>query len=51
MSSARAFFAKGPERDFHAEMSPELIARFDAAAAARLEPACCAWLETGVVEE
>ncbi len=28
-------------------MTPAMIARFEAAAAARLSPECCHWLETG----
>ena len=47
MTTAKAFFDKGPDRDFRTEISPELIAKFDAAALAELGPECAQWLESG----
>ncbi|UVO12148.1 sulfotransferase domain-containing protein [Mycobacterium sp. SVM_VP21] len=47
MSSAKAFFHKGPKRDFRTELTSEQIERFDRKALERLGPACSRWLETG----
>lgn len=48
MSSAKAFFPKGPKRDFRTELSPEQIEHFDRMALEKLGPECSRWLETGV---
>jgi aryl sulfotransferase len=47
MTDPKAFFHKGPARDFRSELTPAQIDRFDRMAAAKLAPACAAWLETG----
>lgn len=47
MSSAKAFFHKGPKRDFRTELTPEQIERFDRKALERLGPECSRWLESG----
>ncbi|WP_246216874.1 sulfotransferase domain-containing protein [Mycobacterium botniense] len=47
MSDAKAFFHKGPQRDYRAELSPAQIDRFDRAAVAKLGARCAHWLETG----
>lgn len=47
MSSAKAFFHKGPKRDFRTELTPEQIQRFDHVALEKLGPECAQWLETG----
>lgn len=47
MSSAKAFFHKGPKRDFRTELTAEQIERFDRAAVKKLGTDCAQWLETG----
>lgn len=47
MSSAKAFFHKGPKRDFRTELTTEQIERFDRKAAEKLGAECAAWLENG----
>jgi aryl sulfotransferase len=47
MSSAKAFFHKGPKRDFRTELTPEQIARFDRIALNKLGAECAQWLEAG----
>lgn len=47
MSSAKAFFDKGPKRDYRAELTPEQIERFDHVAQEKLGAECAHWLETG----
>jgi aryl sulfotransferase len=47
MSSAKAFFHKGPKRDYRDELTAAQIARFDQVALARLGMQCGSWLETG----
>lgn len=47
MSSAKAFFHKGPKRDFRTELTPEQIERFDRVATEKLGGECAHWLETG----
>lgn len=47
MSSAKAFFHKGPERDYHTELTPTQIERFDRVALEKLGTECAHWLETG----
>lgn len=47
MSSAKAFFDKGPKRDFRTELKPEQIERFDRKALHRLGEQCASWLEGG----
>lgn len=47
MSSAKAFFDKGPKRDFRAELTAEQIERFDYVAMAKLGRECARWLESG----
>jgi aryl sulfotransferase len=47
MSSAKAFFHKGPKRDFRTELSDEQIERFDRKALDKLGAECAQWLEIG----
>lgn len=47
MSSAKAFFHKGPKRDFRSELTPTQMARFDRVALDKLGDECAYWLETG----
>ncbi len=47
MSSAKAFFHKGPKRDHRTELTPEQIERFDRIALEKLGSECAHWLETG----
>jgi aryl sulfotransferase len=47
MGDPKAFFHKGPERDFRAVLTPEQIDRFDRAVLDALGLACARWLETG----
>jgi aryl sulfotransferase len=47
MTDPKAFFHRGPARDFRSELTPAQIDRFDRMAAAKLPPECAAWLETG----
>ncbi len=47
MSSAKAFFHKGPKRDFRSELTPEQMERFDRVALDKLGAPCAHWLETG----
>jgi aryl sulfotransferase len=47
MSSAQAFFHKGPRRDFRTELTDDLIERFDRLAVRKLGIDCARWLETG----
>lgn len=47
MDDARAFFHKGPARDFRTELTPAQIERFDRMALEKLGPDCARWLETG----
>lgn len=47
MTSAKAFFHKGPQRDYHSELTPEQIDRFDRTAHTKLGAECAHWLETG----
>jgi aryl sulfotransferase len=47
MSSAKAFFHKGPKRDFRTELSDEQIERFDRKALDKLGDECALWLEVG----
>jgi aryl sulfotransferase len=47
MSSAKAFFHKGPERDYHTELTPTQIERFDRVALEKLGTECAHWLDTG----
>lgn len=47
MSSAQAFFHKGPTRDYRSELTDEQVARFDRVAVQKLGPQCAHWLETG----
>ncbi len=47
MSSAKAFFDKGPKRDYRTELTPEQIDRFDRIAVEKLGKECAHWLETG----
>lgn len=47
MLSAKAFFHKGPKRDYRTELTPEQIERFDRKALERLGPECSRWLESG----
>ncbi len=50
MTDPKAFFHKGPARDYHAELTPEQIARFDRKAQEKLGSAAARWLETGAAE-
>lgn len=47
MSNAKAFFHKGPKRDFRTELTSKQIQRFDRVALEKLGPECAQWLETG----
>lgn len=47
MQDPKAFFHKGPARDYRAEITPEQAARFDRMALERLGEDCARWLETG----
>lgn len=47
MSSVKAFFHKGPKRDFRTELTDEQIERFDRKALDKLGAECAQWLETG----
>lgn len=47
MSSAAAFFHKGPNRDYRSELTAEQVARFDRVALDKLGAQCARWLETG----
>jgi aryl sulfotransferase len=47
MSSAKAFFHKGPKRDYRDELTAAQVARFDHVALQRLGMQCASWLETG----
>ncbi len=51
MSSAKAFFHKGPHRDYRSELTAAQIARFDKVALRRLGGHCAGWLETGQLVE
>lgn len=47
MSSAKAFFPKGPKRDYRDELTAAQVARFDQVALHELGAPCAGWLETG----
>jgi aryl sulfotransferase len=47
MQDPKAFFHKGPARDFRAEITPEQSERFDRLALEKLGSDCARWLETG----
>ncbi|ORA20269.1 glycolipid sulfotransferase [Mycobacterium angelicum] len=47
MSSAKAFFHKGPNRDYRSELTAQQVARFDEVAQQKLGAQCARWLETG----
>ena len=47
MTESKAFFHKGPRRDYRVELMPEQIARFDRLAIESLGSECARWLETG----
>lgn len=47
MSSAKAFFHKGPKRDYRSELTAEQVARFDRVALQKLGMQCARWLDTG----
>ncbi|KYF77326.1 glycolipid sulfotransferase [Sorangium cellulosum] len=47
MRDPKAFFHKGPARDYRAEITPAQSARFDRLALERLGGDCAHWLETG----
>ena len=47
MSSAKAFFHKGPNRDYRSELTAQQVARFDEVAQQKLGTQCARWLETG----
>lgn len=47
MSSPKAFFHKGPNRDYRSELTAAQIARFDRVAVQKLGAQCAHWLETG----
>jgi aryl sulfotransferase len=47
MNEPKAFFHKGPARDYRTELTPEQIERFDRKALEQLGPDCARWLETG----
>ena len=47
MGDPKAFFHKGPERDFHTELTLQQIERFDRKALEKLGSAGARWLETG----
>jgi aryl sulfotransferase len=48
MTKSKAFFDKGPRRDFRSELTPDEIRRFDRRAVAKLGDDCARWLEDGV---
>ncbi len=48
MNDPKAFFHKGPARDFRSELTPAQIERFDRAAAEELGEDAARWLETGL---
>ena len=48
MTDPKAFFHKGPARDFRGELTPAQIERFDRMALEKLGADCARWLETGV---
>jgi len=50
MTEPKAFFQKGPTRDFRTELRQEQIERFDRKALEKLGRDCAHWLETGDVE-
>ncbi|KYF96739.1 glycolipid sulfotransferase [Sorangium cellulosum] len=47
MRDPKAFFHKGPARDYRAEITPAQSARFDRLALEKLGGDCARWLETG----
>lgn len=47
MEDPKAFFHKGPARDFRTELTPQQIDRFDRKALEKLGSECARWLETG----
>ncbi len=47
MDDPKAFFHKGPARDFRTELTPQQIERFDRLALEKLGSDCARWLETG----
>ena len=47
MNEPKAFFHKGPARDYRTELRPEQIERFDRKALEKLGSECARWLETG----
>lgn len=47
MSSAQAFFHKGPTRDCRSELEAEQVARFDHVAVQKLGSQWAHWLVTG----
>lgn len=47
MQDPKAFFHKGPARDYRAEITPAQSARFDRLALEKLGDDCAHWLETG----
>ena len=47
MTDSKAFFDKGPKRDYRTELTSEQIERFDRIAAEKLGTDCAHWLETG----
>ena len=47
LSSAKAFFHKGPKRDYRNELTPAQVERFDRDALDKLGSQCAHWLETG----
>jgi len=49
MTEPKAFFQKGPARDFRTELRPDQIERFDRKALEKLGRDCSRWLETGEV--
>ncbi|WP_205874166.1 sulfotransferase domain-containing protein [Mycobacterium camsae] len=51
MSSAQAFFHKGPTRDYRSELTSEQVARFDQVAVQKLGSQCAHWLERGELSD
>jgi aryl sulfotransferase len=47
MTTAKAFFVKGPARDFRTELGQGQIEAFDRAASEQLGAECARWLEQG----
>lgn len=47
MSSAKAFFHKGPKRDYRSELTAAQVAHFDRVALEKLGLDCARWLENG----